>query len=175
MRRWRRPSSSRRALSGRRSRSWPRSTRAMAWAELVAARAAWEASAGTVQQAQRAYQIAERALHQRRVHAARAVGCASARSAGRGQSHAGRARSAGGARAVALLPICRSARARCGHRSSRATGAACSGDARAPHAAGRQQIQERVVSQTQRQAGFNDDHGNVSCGIAKLNTVRMTA
>jgi outer membrane protein TolC len=28
------------------------------WAELVAARAAWEASAGTIQQAQRAYQIA---------------------------------------------------------------------------------------------------------------------
>jgi outer membrane protein TolC len=30
-----------------------------AWAELVAARAAWEATAGTIQQAQRAYQIAD--------------------------------------------------------------------------------------------------------------------
>jgi outer membrane protein TolC len=29
-----------------------------AWAEMVAARATWEASAGTIQQAQRAYQIA---------------------------------------------------------------------------------------------------------------------
>ena len=42
-----------------RHRSWRHSTRGRPWAELLAARATWEASAGTIQQATRAFQIAE--------------------------------------------------------------------------------------------------------------------
>ncbi len=70
-----------------------------AWAELVAARAAWDATAGTIQQAQRAYEIANVRFTngvstQLELSDARLLP-----SAGRGQPHAGRARSAGGARA----------------------------------------------------------------------------
>ena len=52
------PSSSRRRLQRRQVEELAALDTRSAWAELVAARAAWEATAGTVQQAQRAYQIA---------------------------------------------------------------------------------------------------------------------
>jgi outer membrane protein TolC len=62
-----------------------------AWAELVAARVAWEATAGTIQQAQRAYQIAnvrftngvstqlERSDARLSLHQAEAIGTVAAR------------------------------------------------------------------------------------------------
>ena len=80
-----------------------------AWAELLAARAAWEASAGTVQQATRAYEIADVRYRRRRVDAARAVGLAAAAAAGGGQPRAGGARPAGraGARGAAAGPAAR--------------------------------------------------------------------
>ena len=147
----RRGGGARRARAGARrscgrSRSWRRSTRGRRGPSCVAARAAWEATAGTVQQAQRAYQIAERALHARRVHAARAVGLASAAAAGRSEPRAGRARSAGGARAR---------RAAAGPAGRRTTGGTLIVPARQgppvpqaipPHAAGRQPDQKRVVA-----------------------------
>ena len=67
-----------------------------AWAELVAARAAWTATSGTVQQATRAYEIAEVRYPGRPLDTARAERCPAAVAAGRGQSSAGGARPAGG-------------------------------------------------------------------------------
>ena len=69
-----------------------------AWAELVAARAAWESSAGHGAAGDARVRDCRRPLPDRRVHAARAVGLATAAAAGRGQSRAGRARPAGGPR-----------------------------------------------------------------------------
>ena len=67
------------------------------WAELVAARAAWAATSGTVQQATRAYEIARGAVPGRPLDTARAERCPAAVAAGRGESRAGGARPASGA------------------------------------------------------------------------------
>ena len=71
----------------------------LAWAELLAARATWEASAGTVQQAARAHEIADVRYRRRRLDATRAVGRTSAPTAGGSHARAGGPRRSGGPRA----------------------------------------------------------------------------
>ena len=72
---------------------------ATALQDLAAAEAVWEASAGTVQQAERAYQIAELRNREGLVDAARAVRLAPVAASRAGQPRAGRARCPGRARA----------------------------------------------------------------------------
>ena len=84
-----------------------------AWAELVAARAAWEATRRHGAAGDARLRDCRRPLSRRRVHAARADGRATAAAAGRGQPRAGRARPAGGARpGRAAARACRSGPAR---------------------------------------------------------------
>ena len=69
------------------------------WAELIAARVAWEATARDDSASTARIPDRQRALHQRRVHAARTVGCAVIAATGRSESDCGRAGPAGRARA----------------------------------------------------------------------------